>query len=263
MSTAPRAPLFAMAVLDEAGLSPSQMRVLVRVARRWSEADGCYESAPSMADGCGMNVKTVRESLRVLVARGILVATERTGQTTRYDWGDPSTWRPVTLPNERVGTLPAERSTQPAGIPKKRVGGVPKKRVGTLPNERVPKGSHKGTHEGIPKSRAREADAVALPDGIDPEVWGEWEAHRREIGKTLKPTTIKHQLRELTTWTDAGHDPNAILRRSIAKGWTGLFAPDPPRAERGRAGGAGRALATATGAAGSGRSTDLDALVRH
>jgi hypothetical protein len=60
-------------------------------------------------------------------------------------------------------------------------------------------------------------------------VWTDWAAHRDEIGKPLKPTTTKHQLTQLATWNHAGHDPNAIIRRSIARGWTGLFEPEPER----------------------------------
>lgn len=77
-----------------------------------------------------------------------------------------------------------------------------------------------GRHRG-----AKPDNSVVLPDFIDGAVWSEWMKYRREIKKTLKPTTIKHQLKQLQKYHDNGHDANQIIRASIAQGWTGLFEP--------------------------------------
>ncbi len=74
------------------------------------------------------------------------------------------------------------------------------------------------------KPRASPASA-----GIRDEVWAAWKRHR---GKTLTAEAIRLQLRDLVRWRDDGHDPNAIVERSIANGWTGLFVPKDER--RGR-----------------------------
>ena len=57
-------------------------------------------------------------------------------------------------------------------------------------------------------------------------VWRDWVQYRREAGKSLKPTTVSRQIRQLEKW---GHD-GAIesIEKSIRCGWTGLFEPDKP-----------------------------------
>jgi hypothetical protein len=51
------------------------------------------------------------------------------------------------------------------------------------------------------------------------ETWTGWEAHRREIGKPLKPTGIQKQLKFLVKQPD----PIAVIEQSIRNGWQGLF----------------------------------------
>lgn len=70
---------------------------------------------------------------------------------------------------------------------------------------------------GVDKPLALPADV-----GIRPEVWAAWTRHR---GKKLTPEAIRLQLKHLAEWRAQGHDPNDIIERSIANGWTGLFAP--------------------------------------
>lgn len=59
-----------------------------------------------------------------------------------------------------------------------------------------------------------------LPEWLDKALWLEWEAHRREKGKKLTPTTIKRQL----SFLEANRGQyRAIIEKSILNGWTGLF----------------------------------------
>jgi hypothetical protein len=55
--------------------------------------------------------------------------------------------------------------------------------------------------------------------------WNEWEKHRREIKRTLTPSTRSKQFANLRKMTEA----KAIdtIERSIAAGWTGLFEDTP------------------------------------
>lgn len=53
------------------------------------------------------------------------------------------------------------------------------------------------------------------------QAWKEWEQFRKEKKQTLKPTTVKHQLKFLGGKSDA--EIIAILNQSIKNGWTGLF----------------------------------------
>lgn len=86
---------FIPAALDEAGLDPYAFRLFCRIARRWSVEHGCYESIPTMAEGCQMNVKTARKALNALVERGAVVRTPRAGLTDRLDPMPVERWNPA------------------------------------------------------------------------------------------------------------------------------------------------------------------------
>jgi hypothetical protein len=79
--------------------------------------------------------------------------------------------------------------------------------------------------EGITKGQDEGKASLALPPTLDTAefraAWLEWEQHRREIRKPLKPTTTSKQLAELA----AIGAPAAVktIQRSITNGWTGLF----------------------------------------
>jgi hypothetical protein len=64
-----------------------------------------------------------------------------------------------------------------------------------------------------------------LPDWIDPETWAAFIEMR--TAKNAKPTSyaLKLILRDLETFREHGHDPNAILQESIKRNWTGVFKP--------------------------------------
>jgi hypothetical protein len=75
-------------------------------------------------------------------------------------------------------------------------------------------------------ARARFDPLSELPDSAAQDLtaaWAEWCAHRRESGKTLKPTTVKAQLRKLDEWGAPRFI--AALRHSTAQGYQGLFEP--------------------------------------
>ncbi len=61
------------------------------------------------------------------------------------------------------------------------------------------------------------------------EAWTEWETHRAEIHKALKPTTVRFQIRKLEKM---GHDRAiAAIEFSIEQGYTGLWEPDQKKAK--------------------------------
>ncbi len=52
------------------------------------------------------------------------------------------------------------------------------------------------------------------------EVWGRWVVYRKEIKKTLKPSTIDAQLKKLAAMGEA--NGIAAIERAITNGWTGI-----------------------------------------
>jgi uncharacterized protein YdaU (DUF1376 family) len=67
--------------------------------------------------------------------------------------------------------------------------------------------------------------SVALPDFLPADLWADWAKFQREKGKALTETSVKLQLRKLTTLRDAGHDPVEVIENSICNGWQGFFPP--------------------------------------
>lgn len=63
-------------------------------------------------------------------------------------------------------------------------------------------------------------EEIELPNWLNKKAWEAWVKFRKELGKTLKPSTIKFQLRFLEKNIP---DHTEIIRNSIMNGWTGLF----------------------------------------
>ena len=62
---------------------------------------------------------------------------------------------------------------------------------------------------------------TAKPGNVSEQTWADWCQHRKEIRKPLTATSCKQQAEDL-----ANHpSPDAVIKLSIGKGWTGLF-PD-------------------------------------
>lgn len=51
---------------------------------------------------------------------------------------------------------------------------------------------------------------------------------RRRKRADATPHAIEIIVRKLTEWRAKGHDPEAILEKSILNNWTGVFEPDRP-----------------------------------
>nr|WP_024308529.1 hypothetical protein [Pseudomonas sp. P818] len=62
---------------------------------------------------------------------------------------------------------------------------------------------------------------TACPQNVTPSVWARWVKCRKELGKPLKETTCEAQAHMLADCAN----PDAVLEKSIANGWQGLF-PD-------------------------------------
>lgn len=88
------------------------------------------------------------------------------------------------------------------------------------------------TTEVVPpkkSARSRSLGMADLPENLQTKsflnAWGEWEQHRKEIGHSLKPTTIAKQLKKLSTW--GPERAIAALNHSMENGWHGIFEPKP------------------------------------
>jgi len=78
-----------------------------------------------------------------------------------------------------------------------------------------------------PKKNSARFDPLdlELPECINPLAWSDWIAYRRKRKLTIIEPTMQEQIKELQAWWNNGHNPDEIIRTSIAKGWQGLFEP--------------------------------------
>ena len=76
----------------------------------------------------------------------------------------------------------------------------------------------------------KEADAFPFSSPEFAKAWEDWQEHRKEIKKPLKPTQIEKQLEELQSIGE--QRAIAMINHTIAKGWQGLREPESnPRGE--------------------------------
>ncbi len=74
----------------------------------------------------------------------------------------------------------------------------------------------------LPASRKVKFNPLtAKPSNVSTEAWAEWCGHRQEIRKALTARMCEQQAKALINHSN----PDAVLRQSIANGWTGIF-PD-------------------------------------
>ena len=64
-----------------------------------------------------------------------------------------------------------------------------------------------------------------LPAYVDEKIWAAFLKHRKEKGQSLQEESYKWCMREMDKIKKAGHDVNAAITKSIANGYTGIFAP--------------------------------------
>ena len=75
----------------------------------------------------------------------------------------------------------------------------------------------------LPEKRREDIYKGDTPEWINPEIWHEFETHRKEIKAKLTPTATKRLIANLDTYRKKGADPNEALRQSIANQWRGVF----------------------------------------
>lgn len=68
---------------------------------------------------------------------------------------------------------------------------------------------------------------VSLPDFIDPNLWQEYLAYKKERREKLSSKGLQMKFSEWAKWASEGIDVNACIREAMANEWQGVFKPKP------------------------------------
>ena len=68
---------------------------------------------------------------------------------------------------------------------------------------------------------------VSLPDFIDPNLWQEYLAYKKERREKLSTKGLQMKFSEWAKWDAEGIDVNACIREAMANEWQGVFKPKP------------------------------------
>lgn len=82
------------------------------------------------------------------------------------------------------------------------------------------KNSGMSRNRGRGRSREEADTRLKRVDGLDEKAWGRWVVYREEIRKPIKPASLEAAQKQLASF---GQDQSAVVERSIANGWQGLF----------------------------------------
>lgn len=61
--------------------------------------------------------------------------------------------------------------------------------------------------------------------GVSEKLWEEYLGHRIAVGAAMTDRALKSVIKQLDEWKAEGHQPEPILRNSMANGWKGIFKP--------------------------------------
>ena len=76
-------------------------------------------------------------------------------------------------------------------------------------------------------------ESVSLPDFIDPNLWQEYLAYKKERREKLSSKGIEMKFSEWAKWASEGIDVNACIREAMRNEWQGVFRPKPTKAQSG------------------------------
>ena len=67
----------------------------------------------------------------------------------------------------------------------------------------------------------------SLPDFLDPALWEQYLAYKKERKEKLSKQGIEMKFSEWAKWASEGIDVNACIREAMANEWQGVFKPKP------------------------------------
>lgn len=187
-------------------------KVVYGVVDALDNEDGCFASNAYLSRHLGLGERQIRNLLSELEDAKLIVRVEESG-------------RRVIRTVEKLAVQQAladGQVTRTEGAATDCRGG--RQKIATGGGKKLPPYNKEDNKEDNNKSIPW-ADDVKPPFSSEAfaKAWQSWIDYRKEIKKTLKPTTVQAQWRQFVLWGEA----NTIksIETSIKNGWTGLFEP--------------------------------------
>lgn len=219
-------PIFIHRELDDYGLDPYEFRVYARLARRADGKGGAYESIANMAKACGMGTTRVRQCLRSLETKHLIVRSDRAGETTVYRLTPKGKWRKT--PTPRVAPTGDVAPTPHVEPPQRHTSGTPTPRVAKGTPTKVHQEKDLKPTRGKAKKQEHEFNpaevAQTLPENFDRELFQDFCARRLEKGEPMTLLALKQFITK-----HKHHPPEALdemFRSAIIAGWKDLYSRD-------------------------------------
>jgi hypothetical protein len=208
--------------LDDAGLSPAEMRVFVHLVRSSDNQTGvAWPSYGRMTSITAMGKSTVRRCLEELERRSLIAKVGKPfGGSCRYRV------LPIVPPEGQMDTSNGSTTgaIEPAPI-------VPPQDRNSPPDGTliVPPEGHEGNPKKVlhrRKSNIEPSPELPFSSEAFAGAWEDWQQHRREKKKPLTPTSAKSQFKAFLEWGEARSI--MAIEHSIRNGWQGVFEPTVP-----------------------------------
>lgn len=219
-------PIFIHSELDDYGLSAIEFRVYARLARRAGNEHGkARESIPKMAEAFMVSNQTVRRSLQVLKESRLITEQSCSGKPTVYTLNPRSVWQNKKelkiIRDQAFGKTPYITTPTRDVTPSMTDRGPLTSQVGVPLTPQIDEGY---PIKEIPlRVSPKETPLPPYRGDNFTEALAEFEAHRVEIRKPLKPVGRKRLYADLSSWGEA--EATEALRQAVRSGYQGVFRP--------------------------------------
>ena len=216
--------IFIHSILDDAGLTPQQFRLLAHISRRAGDGKS-WASNKTMAEVCKMHEETVVSALAELERRKMVERISRPGKTTLWKVTPPEKWDIQNIPGTGLaGRIPATPRNQYP--PETNPPHPPETNPPHPPETNPPEGNQSKVIQGR-KSKKAQAPLPPLPENLRvgelPKAWDDWVAHRNEIKFPLTARACEMEFSNFEKW---GIEKSVqSINNAIRCRYRGLFEP--------------------------------------
>lgn len=208
-------------------LTLGQMRVLIALLSfRSKGTETVWPSREQIASRCGMPACKISTATSELERLGWIKKEGSGGhsKSTRYTFFAPDTVTDLVTVTEQVTVTDLVTVKEQRTVTDSVTGGVTESVTGGVTDSVTRKEvTNEVTNEVTKNTRARSSPSIPEsppPEGLDLEAWKIWFKYRAELRKPIRPVAIPAAQKSLAEF---GSDQMAVVERSIANSWQGLF----------------------------------------